>query len=509
MRGRRRDDASHHRSLLLVRLTIVWTIILWMEPSSFTKYPTIVMVQAFSPTIINHNIVAHHPPNGASSSVTTRRRRTTGTTHRLVVWKSGVVADMDPDNNNHEESSSSSSSRRRFMYMTPEQDELLKQQGDYEAMCMQTPRPLKPHKVRGASSSSSSSSAGGGGGFGGGKTKKGGTKQPNKTAASRQSTSSTNTIILESYAKALQTDGVVRIDNVLSAEVADALRDYLMDLRAKGTAAIESGEVQDSQERFADVLLNQNRCDLKIPLGPAQVHEALYELLVSAQDESKGGTSTSSKTSSSIVRDVMEHVFESYEGVGKDAELWELNCFMSNAGARRQLVHADVVSLEPVIGLKSEEEPIVLTCFVALQDIDATMGPTVWMPGTHTLQAHNQFFETGKDETSTKTSSYSPKDAILQSSKSFVGTLPKGACVIFDPRVLHCAGANTCADPDKTRALFYMSFKNPKIESPGCPSTSGYGVSTAAITMEELTKDLRAERAGKPTQRLQLIACFP
>ncbi len=362
---------------------------------------------------------------------------------------------------------------RRFMYMSEEQDRLLKEKGDYEQSLMRKPVPFKATKVRG-----------GAGGFGGAK------QHENKKKKSPQDSS----IILASYAKALATDGLVRIDNVLTQDLADQLRDYLCDLRARSTAAIEKGHVADSQERFADVLLNQNRCDLKIPLGPEPVNKALHDLLAKE---------------TSIVRQVVEYVFGSYDGVGKDAELWELNCFMSNSGARRQLVHADNVCLEPILGLQNEEEPIVLTCFVALQDIDESMGPTVWMPGTHTVESHNRFFETGNDPTSTRTDSYSPKDDILQSSKSVVGTIPKGACVIFDPRVLHCAGGNTCQDPTHTRALFYVSFKNPKIDNPGCPSTSGYGIASAEITMEELIKDLQAEKEGKPTRRLQLISCFP
>jgi len=365
---------------------------------------------------------------------------------------------------------------RRFMYMTEEQDRTLKEKGDYEASLMKKPRPLKPNKVRG-----------GAGGFGGAAKKK-------NSKNSKSKSPEDNLAAIQSHAKALQTDGIVRIDNVLSPNIADALRDYLIDLRARSTAAIESGEITDSQQRFADVLLNQNRCDLKIPLGPEPVNNALRDLLASE---------------TAIVRQVMEYVFESYGGVGRDAELWELNCFMSNSGARRQLVHADNVCLEPVIGLKNEMEPIVLTCFVALQDIDETMGPTVWMPGTHTLEAHNRFFETGVDEASTPTDTFSPKDTILQSSKAVLGTIPKGACVIFDPRVLHCAGANTCPDPDKTRALFYVSFKNPKIDNPGCPSTSGYGVATAEITMEALTEDLKAEVTGQPARKMNIVSCFP
>jgi Phytanoyl-CoA dioxygenase (PhyH) len=189
-----------------------------------------------------------------------------------------------------------------------------------------------------------------------------------------------------------------------------------------------------------------------------------------------------------------------------------LNCFMSNAGARRQLVHADHVCLEPVLGLHVDQkgdEPILLTCFIALQDIDTTMGPTIWMPGTHTIDAHHRFFETGRDQASTKTETYSPKNEILKSTKAVMGApLPKGSCVIFDPRVLHCASANNhWEDPTRTRALFYMSFKHPHIDHPGCPSTSGYGIVTTALTMEQLVTDLINEQKGK-SSTVRFIDCI-
>lgn len=383
----------------------------------------------------------------------------------------GVVTQASDDEND---------TQLRFMYMTEEQDRLLKEKGDYEAGLMRKPIALKPNKVRGGS-----------GGFGGGSSAKTG-----KSKGKKKSTGGVGvdrSLVVEAHAKALVTDGIVRIDKVLAPELADALQEYLCDLRLRARADIETGKITDSQQRFADVLLNQNRCDLKIPLGPKPVDDALHHVL----------------STSGIVREVMEHVFDSYDGTGKDAELWELNCFMSNSGARRQLVHADNVCLEPVLGLKNEQEPIVLTCFIALEDVDQTMGPTVWMPGTHTLEAHNRFFETGIDEASTRTDSFSPKDTILKSSKSVVGTIPKGSCVVFDPRVLHCAGGNFCSDPQKTRSLFYLSFKNPKIDNPGCPSTSGYGIATAELTMEDLVADLSAEQEGGPTKRLHLLSHFP
>ncbi|KAG7362465.1 phytanoyl-CoA dioxygenase family protein [Nitzschia inconspicua] len=423
-------------------------------------------------------------------------------------------------------SSSTSPRLRRFMYMTTEQDIQLRQKGEFEQSLMQTPTPIQALNIAKLQSRKNSAPNGKATGFGGGVTTR--TSPSNKKLKKGKATiptSSTTTTksmtqpqqpqqqynhdpaVIQAILQTIQQDGLVRIDNVLSSDAADTLRDYLLELRHRATVAIEEGTVVDSQERFADVLLNQNRCDLKIPLGPKPVHQALLDVLTEPNKDN-------SQYNPSLVRTVIESVFDSYSTVpnrGKYASLWELNCFMSNAGARRQLVHADNVCLQPIPGLQDDgQEPILLTCFIALQDIDPTMGPTVWMPGTHTIDAHNRFFETGRDTSSTKTDTYSPKNDILQSSKAVLGApIPKGACVIFDPRVLHCAGANHCADPTHTRALFYMSFKNPKIDNPGCPSTSGYGISTAELTMEQLVTDLTNQQQGRPMKYIPLIASNP
>lgn len=412
--------------------------------------------------------------------------------------------------------------------MTPEQDAALKAEGDTEEGLMQTPTPLLSFTGSKKIERKGKGFGGGGGGsgFGGAKPIKGnkGKKQATADVQQTQKADTTTTttttthdpLLIQSILQEIQNNGLVRLDNVLSAPAADTLRDYLLDLRQRSTVAIEDGTISDSQERFADVLLNQNRCDLKVPLGPPPVHQALLDVLADKHKQQAEDESTIVNTyTPSLARTVIEGVFDAYsQGTAKRgnyASLWELNCFMSNSGARRQLVHADNVCLEPVPGLQGDgKEPILLTCFIALQDIDATMGPTVWMPGTHTIEAHNRFFETGRDGASTKTESYSPKNDILQSSKAVIGApLPKGSCVIFDPRVLHCAGANHCDDPSKTRALFYMSFKNPKIDSPGCPSTSGYGISTAELTMEQLVNDLINEQQGQPARYISLIASNP
>ena len=427
--------------------------------------------------------------------------------------------------------------------MTEEEDRLLKEQGDLEASFMQTPTALKAMKLTGLSKKKASLAGkgmgGGGGGFGGGAKKVGAKKKkskkqqqlapPKEAIASASSATIEPSPEVQALTQVIREEGLVRIDNVLSGEKADELRDYLIDLRKRAKEDIETGKIEDSQQRFADVLLNQNRCDLKIPLGPKPVHEALLDVLV---DDGKSDKTKDHGNAAnlSLVRSVIEGAFDHYNTpsnpMGSLASLWELNCFMSNSGARRQLVHADCVCLDAIPGLDQTDtnsasdpagEPILLTCFIALQDIDPSMGPTVFMPNTHNIRSHNVFFETGRDADSTRdetNQSRSPKNEILQSSKSVIGApLPKGSCIIFDPRVLHCAGANDCSDPDKTRALFYMTFKNPKVDSPGCPSTSGYGIANTELTMHELVSDLlwmeRGKGEGTVARRVPMIASSP
>ena len=65
------------------------------------------------------------------------------------------------------------------------------------------------------------------------------------------------------YAKILRKEGVIRVDNVLSESTADSLREYLYNLRYQSESEVEAGKIQPI-ERFADVLLKHNRCDLTV-----------------------------------------------------------------------------------------------------------------------------------------------------------------------------------------------------------------------------------------------------
>lgn len=68
--------------------------------------------------------------------------------------------------------------------------------------------------------------------------------------------------------------------------------------------------------------------------------------------------------------------------VGEDATLYELAALVSEPGAPRQPVHPD----NPY-----QDAAPLLTCFVALQDISIDMGPTTFLPRTHTKEAHASF----------------------------------------------------------------------------------------------------------------------
>lgn len=290
------------------------------------------------------------------------------------------------------------------------------------------------------------------GGFGGGKS---GGKQKQKLG--KKVTFKTEAAV---YANTLLAQGVVRIDNVLSANLADRVRKYAYELRSASEQEIKQGNIQPI-ERFADVLLKQNRCDLTIPLGDDVISDALNEVM----RESAVGY-----TISSILSD--------------DAVLYELSCLMSDPGSQRQVMHPDTPFLEG-------KGPVLYTCFIALQDISLDMGPTTWLPGTHTNDAHQAFMDS---EVAKDGASESRKDALIKNHPAVLGTLKKGSCAIFDSRCLHCGTANRS---EQSRALFYFSFKSPKVGHPGNPGSIRKSLGAAQVTLKALQDDLEMRSDGK------------
>ena len=276
----------------------------------------------------------------------------------------------------------------------------------------------------------------------------------------------------KAHAAVLREQGVVRIDGVLSQKSADQMRDFVLDLRRSATAEVAAGQCNQI-DRFADVLLKSNRCDLTIPFGPEIVTQSLQQIL-----------------GKSPVRHTIEALLTS------DAILYELSCLISDPGSQRQNIHPDNPFLHDM-----SDEPTLLTCFVALQDIDMSMGPTVWIPGTHTKDAHDMF----QDESPGYGGEESAKDRLLRNSPHVLGLLKKGSCAIFDSRLLHCGSANR--HETTSRALFYFSFKNPKVGYPGNPASIRREIGDAHLGLEHISRQL--DKCKGKEDKLSLQAFFP
>lgn len=284
-------------------------------------------------------------------------------------------------------------------------------------------------------------------------------------------------------ASTLSTKGVLGLEKVLptteesenaaskfSTTTCKELRDYILDFRTQSQEAIAQQEIARS-DRFAKCLLSDHRDDLLLPLT---------------------STSDTTKQTSNIVHRALNHILQ--EGnvgailelmVGSDATIFELAALISDPGSDRQNVHPDhaCVAIDTQHTSKQQEPPLVITCFVALQDIEPEMGPTIWLPGTHTPEIHAQFQRRRVEDVF---AAESPKDTLLRSSPVVAGApMPAGACALFDSRVLHAGTANT-SSKQSTRVVFYFSFKRKNADVGVEKGSLGYGLDEASLTVSDL-----------------------
>ena len=130
----------------------------------------------------------------------------------------------------------------------------------------------------------------------------------------------------------------------------------------------------------------------------------------------------------------MGHLIE--QMLGKKAMLYEFSTLISDPGSQRQVIHPDT----PYGGAggAARDDPVLFTTFVALQDIRLDMGPTLFLPRTHTHEMHERF----RDQKA-------GKDDLLKSVPSKCGLLPKGSATVFDSRLLHAGSANLSAGEEE------------------------------------------------------------
>lgn len=245
--------------------------------------------------------------------------------------------------------------------------------------------------------------------------------------------------LAEAQAKVVRKEGLVRIDNVLTADVADSLREYV--LEQQRIAKIETDrDASLSQIYYGVENRRKSRCDLQLSLlrggyaadrrTPEGEEPAVYETfpLADALQQLLGEEGT------------LRHLYENL--VTMEGEFYELAAVITDPGSNRQTVHPD---------LPFQEKAPLYVIFLALQDVTVQMGPTSFLMGTHTSKC-NDIFNCG---------GASQKDELILKSECRLSTLKKGDAVLFDARTLHCGNAN---DSESTRALFNFSFRNAAVK---------------------------------------------
>jgi len=317
-------------------------------------------------------------------------------------------------------------------------------------------------KVRARESSGSNT----GMGFGGASKKtKGTTKERATTADSDHMLYDPNVDKKSCYGAVVMDQGVARINSVLSDATVASLLDYINALLEESqnptrmAADMEERELYAQQTRFSDVLGKLNRWDMLLPLEESpEVMQALYELLIDDDDDSDN---------TAMLADTIRSI------LGPAPQLYELGTLISDPGSERQLLHADYnyqPDFTPVV-------PPALTCFVALQDIAQSMGPTTFLPQSATARHHQEILADDNENPSADSS-------LLATSPNQLNTLGRGDCSIYNPMLLHCGGANRS---DQRRVIFYFSFKNPKFDEKDWP-----------LAYASLSPDLRARGLTLP-----------
>eukprot|EP00529_Nitzschia_sp_RCC80_P021444 CAMPEP_0113494022 /NCGR_PEP_ID=MMETSP0014_2-20120614/28894_1 /TAXON_ID=2857 /ORGANISM="Nitzschia sp." /LENGTH=387 /DNA_ID=CAMNT_0000387905 /DNA_START=212 /DNA_END=1375 /DNA_ORIENTATION=- /assembly_acc=CAM_ASM_000159 len=274
-----------------------------------------------------------------------------------------------------------------------------------------------------------------GSGFGGGRGDRSNTKKKNKSnkkTASSSSSSSSSPRAVE-QAKIVARDGVLRIDNALSPDLADAVREHVL-LQQKLADEVTAKDAHVSTEYYGVENRRKNRCDLLLSLAAPE------------QDTGEGGGTK--QESEYVIPQALKEllgqdgtlrpIFE--ELVTLDGEFYEFAAVITDPGSDRQQVHPD---------LPFRPEAPLYVVFLALQDVTESMGPTTFLLGSQSYEERVKFDD------------LSQRDEQLATSNSRLALLRKGDAVLFDARLLHCGNANE-EQNGATRAMFNFSFRNPK-----------------------------------------------
>ena len=263
---------------------------------------------------------------------------------------------------------------------------------------------------------------------------------------------------VSNWVLAIKKDGVIRINAVLPGSLCDAMRGIVDErLQAKLGQNSEAALHGTNAEGFGRVYSRKKRYDMYVR-NEGVFADALRHLLQNSvgdffrdlfagesapRERFSQSNSSLAQTHHSVVSLAARELNSSgtVDGDRLHASLFELSTMTSDPGSPRQPIHPDNCW---------SDRALLYTAFVALQDIEDDMGPTLFLPGTHTRESHHTFLK-GKGNAQAQ---------FLTHAKYCTSHLKKGDVQIMDSRVLH-AGLDNRSTAGKRRTLFYFTIRNP------------------------------------------------
>jgi Phytanoyl-CoA dioxygenase (PhyH) len=260
---------------------------------------------------------------------------------------------------------------------------------------------------------------------------------------------------------ALEMNGVIRINNVLSKDVCQSCLDYVNDmLEHDDTVHHRSvqGQDQDHQQQQQVHYKNDNNQSSSIMFGNVFSREHRFDMYL----HPTGIVQTilqSMLHSQSILGQLFIQLLQLQNNTHDDAEFHELSSLVSDPGSMSQPLHPD----SPYYPIHAP----LWTVFIALQDVTPEMGGTVVVPGTHTEKFHNLLNPSNDNDTTTYNDRHRHiRTTLMKECQYQRADLSVGDCIIMDARTFHYGDANTS---NQRRTLLYFTIRNPYHQQRGYP----------------------------------------
>lgn len=224
--------------------------------------------------------------------------------------------------------------------------------------------------------------------------------------------------------KTLTKEGVIKLEGAMSESLASELRACVLDEIEDAREAVKR-DPSASMSRFHAVEEQPLRSFVLLPFENEVIRSASLELL---------GPGTR-----------LGKLFDTLCGL--DGTLWDFYALRTEPGCPRQPVHSDT---------PFQDVPPLFAAFIALQDVSFEMGPTTFLPRTHTQTDARLDFDAGlvePDRRERMLSKVTPKYALLKA----------GDAAVFDMRVLHFGETNQ-KDGGSKRIFWNVTFRNNRAE---------------------------------------------